>query len=146
MTAALVVAQFAFFYANEFIFTEADSFQLPEVPKPLTWQFIWLTSLVPSFVGYLSLFKNTLSMLKFYFYGSVFLGLGTCLTTMFLNAGDLLEFNSTKEATNFYNDFPIIVLWFMFLFVVVQIHAFGIYFSRVLIQLWTKEANRLKKK
>jgi len=145
MTSALVIFQFMFFYANKYIFTEAGSFQLPYVPKPLTWQFIWLMSLLPSLVGYFSLSKNTLSLLKFYYYGNVLLGLGTCLTTMFLNASDLLEFNSTKEATNYYNDFPLIVLWFIFLFIAVQIHAFGIYYSRLLIQLWTKEVNRVKK-
>lgn len=145
MVACLIKTQFAFYFANEYIFTDEAGFQLPEVPKPLIWQYIWLLSLVPSIVGLMALPRNTLSLLKFYYYGTVGLGLGTCLCTMLMNAADLWDFSNTKETTNTFGEFPVIVLWFMYLFVVIQIHAFGIYFSRVLIQMWSKEASKKKK-
>ena len=82
--------------------------------------------------------------MKFYYYGTISLGLGTCLFTMVLNAADLMDFAQTKDVATKFNDFPVIVLWFAYLFVVVQVHAFGIYFSRELIQIWSKTS--LKKK
>jgi hypothetical protein len=142
MLACLIFSQIIFHFANLFIFTDENYFRLPDVPKPLTWQYIWLTSLVPSVVGYFSLFKNTISFIKFYYYGTVVLGLGTCLFTMILNAGDLMDFASTKEVNNKFNDFPIIVIWFAYLFVVIQVHAFGVYFSRILIQIWSKDSKK----
>merc|ERR1712127_76273 len=144
MTATLIVVQLSFYYANELVFIDPNEFQLPEVPKPQLWQFIWLTSLIPSICGYFSLYRNTLSLMKFYYYGSVVLGLGSCLFTMILNASDLMDFASNHEATNKFNEFPIIVIWFAYLFVVIQIHAFGIYFSRVLIQIWSKDSKKKK--
>lgn len=144
MLACLIFSQLTFYFANVFIFTDKNEFRLPDVPKPQSWQYIWLTSLIPSFVGYIALFKNTVSLMKFYYFGTVVLGLGTCLFTMILNAGDLMNFATTKEANNTFNDFPIIVIWFAYLFVVIQVHAFGVYFSRILIQMWTKDAKKKK--
>jgi hypothetical protein len=82
--------------------------------------------------------------LKFYYYGTVSLGLGTVLITMALNASDLLDYAQTKMTSNLYHDFPVIVLWYMFLFIAVQVHAFGIYFSRILLRIWPKESNKKK--
>lgn len=142
MLACLIKVQFAFYYGNMYVLTDENEFQFPEVPKPQIWQFIWLSSLIPGIVGYFALFKNTLSLMKIYYYGTVVLALGTSLCTMLLNAGDLLDFASTKESNNLYNGFPVIVLWYIYLFVVIQVHAFGIYFSRVLIQIWSKDSKK----
>lgn len=139
MISLLIIVQLVFYFGNKFF---SDSFEFPEVPKPHVWEYIWLTSLIPGLAGYLSLSRNRLSLLKFYYYGTVLLGLAPILITMFFNASDLLEYAQTKQSTNLFHNFPVIVLWYMYLFVVVQIHAFGIYFARVLLKAWTKDAKK----
>ena len=136
MVSMIVIVQLVFYFGNQFL---SDSFEFPEVPKPHVWEYIWLTSLVPALAGYLSINKNRLSLLKFYLYGTIILGLTPILITMVFNASDFYDYAQTKQSTNLFHDFPVIVLWYMFLFVVVQIHAFGIYFSRILLKAWSKK-------
>jgi hypothetical protein len=121
-----------------------NSFPLPEVPIPNTWQYIWLASLVPGLAGYISLNRSRLSLMQFYYKGTIILGLGTILTTMVLNAPDLLDYAQTKQTNNLYNGFPILVFWYMYLFVMIQIHAFGIYFARILINAWSLDSRKKK--
>jgi hypothetical protein len=137
MLSIIVMVQIVFFYGNK-----QFGIQFPEVPKPNMWQYIWLTSLIPALAGYLSLNKSRLSLMNFYYKGTVCLGLGTVLATMVLNASDLLEYAQTKKTNNLYHDFPVIVLWYMYLFVVIQIHAFGIFFARTLINAWSKDGKK----
>jgi hypothetical protein len=137
MMSMIIVVQFVFYFGNT-----QFKFQFPEVPKPNWWQYIWMLSLGPGLAGYLSLYRNTLGMLKMYYYGTVALGLGPILATMVLNASDLLDYAQTKKSENNYHDFPVIVLWYMYLFVVIQIHAFGIFFARGLLLAWSKDQKK----
>jgi hypothetical protein len=113
-----------------------SAISFPEVPKPQYWQYLWLASLIPGLAGYLSLNRNRVSLLTFYYKGTVVLGLGTILGTMVLNATDLLDYAKTKETSSTFHDFPIIVIWYIFLFICIQIQAFGIYNARILLQVW----------
>ena len=139
MVSMLIIVQFVFHFGSKF-----TQIEFPEVPKPLIWQYIWLSSLVPGLAGYLSLKNNRLSMLMLYYRGTILLGFGPVLTTMVFNASDLLDYARNKQTTNLFHDFPLIVLWYIYLFVVIQIHAFGIYFARVLINSWSKDAKKKK--
>lgn len=140
MISVLVIVQLVFYFGNRMV--SQDVFQFPLVPKPFLWEYIWLSSLFPAVIGYFSLNRNRLPMLRFYYIGTVLLGLGTVLTTMVFNASDLLEYAQTKKSINTFHDFPVIVLWYMYLFIVIQIHALGIYFARILIKCWSKEVTR----
>jgi hypothetical protein len=139
MLSIVVIIQFVFYFGNTLL-----KIEFPEVPRPNLWQYIWLASLVPGLAGYLSTARNTISLLKMYYYGTVFLGFGTCLSTIVLNATDLLDYARTKKTENEYNGFPVIVLWYIYLFVAIQIHAFGIYTARELLKAWAKDQKKRK--
>jgi hypothetical protein len=135
----LVILQLVFHFGNKLL-----GYDFPEVPKPMIWEYIWLSSLIPGLAGYLSLKHNRISLMNFYYRGTLAVGLGPILTTMVLNASDLLEYAQTKQTSNLYHDFPVIVLWYMYLFVVIQIQCFGLYFGRVLIRSWSKDIKKRK--
>jgi hypothetical protein len=141
MMACIIIVLMVFHFGNIYL---KETIEFPEVPKPQIWQFIWLASLIPAVAGYMSLNKSRLALMKFYYMGTVACGLGPVLITMALNASDLWDYALTKETSNTFHDFPIIVLWYMFLFVVIQIHAFGIYFSSILIRIWSKDSAKKK--
>ena len=141
MMSLIIIVQLVFYFSN---MLHLIAFEFPEVPKPLMWQYIWLSSLIPGAAGYLSMNRNTLSLLRFYYIGTVVLGFGPILSTMVLNASDLLDYAKTKKSATMYHDFPVIVMWYMYLFVVIQIHAFGIYFARILIKAWSKDLKKRK--
>ena len=149
MLSIIVVVQLAVYHAQAYYASLAASSStqhsgapdwLPDVPKPNNWQYIWLLSLVPALAGHMSLQRNRLSLIKFYYYGTLVFGFATCFVTMIANAEDLMHFARTKETSNTFHDFPVIVLWYIYLFVVIQIHAFGIYFARVLIKAWSNDS------
>lgn len=139
MMACIIIVLMVFHFGNVYL---KEKIEFPEVPKPQIWQYLWLISLIPAITGYVSLNKSRLSLIKFYYMGTVVSGLGPILITMILNASDLMDYATTKETSNVYHDFPVIVLWYMFLFVVIQIHAFGIYFARILIRIWSKDSKK----
>jgi hypothetical protein len=135
----LIIIQLIFHFGNKYL---TDFTQFPNVPKPNLWEYIWLTSLIPGVAGYVSLKRNRLSLMEFYYKGTLSLGIGPILITMILNASDLLDYAQTKKTTNLYHNFPVIVLWYIYLFVVIQIHAFGVYFSKNLIKIWSREIKK----
>jgi len=113
------------------------------VPRPHLWQYIWLSSVVPSICGLLSMNKNDVLLMKIFFRGTVTVGLGTILTTIILNLSELFTFKKLK--TNHQLDdvepqtflgFPLLVLWYIFLIITVQIHAFSLYMANVLLHSW----------
>lgn len=118
-------------------------------PKPQYFEYIWILSLVASIAGYLSLSRNRIKFLKFYYYGHVLFGLAPILFIMLFNASDLWDFVQKKtnnSTTSNSTSIPVIVIWYIFLFIAIQIHLFGIYFSRVLLKAWDSESSKNKNK
>ncbi|CAF0977886.1 unnamed protein product [Brachionus calyciflorus] len=141
MMSFIIIVQIIFYFSNKYLSAHVE---FPEVPKPNLWEYIWLLSLIPAAAGYMSLNRSRTSLLKFYYIGTVVLGLGPILSTMLFNASDLLEYAQTKQTSNSFHNFPVIVFWYMYLFIVVQIHAFGIYFARILLKVWSKDNKKRK--
>ncbi|CAF1457293.1 unnamed protein product [Adineta steineri] len=113
------------------------------IPRPHLWQYIWLITLIPSICGLLSMNKNHIFLMKVFFRGTVMFGLGTIMTTIILNLSDLFTFKKLKSKNKLdevepqtFLGFPLIVLWYMFLIIVVQIHAFSLYMANILLHSW----------
>ncbi|CAF0818850.1 unnamed protein product [Rotaria sordida] len=113
------------------------------VPRPHLWQYIWLNSVLASICGLLSLNKNRVFLMKIFFHGTILFGLGTIVITIILNLRELFIFKKLK--TNHKLDeiepqtllgFPLLVLWYIFLVITVQIHAFSLYMANVLLCSW----------
>jgi hypothetical protein len=115
-------------------------------PQPQLWEYIWILSLIASISGFISLNRNRLKLLKFYYYGTLLVGLCPILFTMLFNATDLWDYVQKKDSKNSFNGFPVIVIWYIFLFIAIQIHLFGIYFARILIRSWSGESSSKKRK
>jgi hypothetical protein len=112
-------------------------------PRPHLWQYIWLISVVPAICGLLSLNRNQVFLMKIFFRGIVTFGLGTILTTIILNLSELFTFRKLKtnhqleeaEPQTFLG-FPLLVLWYIFLIITVQVHAFSLYMANILLASW----------
>lgn len=114
-----------------------------KIPRPHLWQYVWLLTLIPSTCGLISMNRNNIFLMKVFFRGTVTFGLGTIMTTIILNLSDLFTFKKLK--TNHQLDdvepqvflgFPLLVLWYIFLIIMVQIHAFSLYMANVLLHSW----------
>ena len=113
------------------------------IPRPHLWQYIWLITIIPSICGLISMNRNQTTLMKIFFRGTVIFGLGTIITTIILNLSDLFAFKRMKtnhqlnmnESQTFLG-FPLLILWYIFLIVTVQIHAFSLYMANVLLKSW----------
>jgi hypothetical protein len=124
------------------------SYHLPlvpafNIPRPHLWQYVWLLSVLGSIFGLLALNRNHVLLMKLFFYGTIIFGLGTIITTIRLNLSELFTFKKLKnnhqldeiEPQTFFG-FPLLVLWYIFLIITVQIHAYSLYMANVLLHSW----------
>lgn len=113
------------------------------IPRPHLWQYIWLISVFASIVGLWSLQKNNVLAMKIFFRGTILFGLGTILITIMLNLSELFTFKKLKnshqldevEPQKFFG-LPLLVLWYIFLVIAVQIHVYSLYIGNVLLGSW----------
>lgn len=137
MISILVLIQLGLHHTKDIFKISNDFF-----PEPQNWQYLWILSLVPSILGYFSLGRNRTNLLKIYYYGNIVLGLGPVLCTILFSASDLLQYAEKKKTESDFNGFPLIVLWYIFLFIALQIHALGVYNARVLLKSWNIKKRR----
>lgn len=142
MASIVILVQMGCHFGEKYL---PDEIKCSTVPKPNLWQFGWLTSLIPALVGVISLRKFRLSLMKFYYYGTFMCGFLVSLFTLLINTEDMIAFARTKKTANLFFNIPLIVIWYFYLIILLQIHLVGIYFSRVVIKIWTEEAARVKK-
>ncbi|CAF0849256.1 unnamed protein product [Adineta steineri] len=130
------------------VFFQILTYHLPfittlNIPRPHFWQYVWLITVLPSICGLLSMNRNDSFLMKTFFRGTVIFGLGTILTTIILNLSELFTFKKLKtnhqleevEPQTFLG-FPLLVLWYIFLIITVQIHAFSLYMANILLHSW----------
>jgi hypothetical protein len=130
------------------VFLQILTYHLPlittlNVPRPHLWQYIWLMTVLASICGLISMNKNHVLLMKLFFRGTVIFGLGTIMTTIILNLSELFTFNKLKQKHQLdevepqtFLGFPLLVLWYIFLIITVQIHAFSLYMANVLLRSW----------
>lgn len=130
------------------VFFQILTYHLPLIPtittpRPHLWQYVWLLTVIPSLCGLLAMNRNHVFLMKVFFRGTVTFGLGTIMTTIILNLSDLFTYKKLKtnhqleevEPQTFHG-FPLLVLWYIFLIIMVQIHAFSLYMANVLLHSW----------
>ena len=122
-----------------------------DVPRPHMWHYLWLITIIPSICGLLAINKNNIFLIKVFFRGTVIFGLGTTMTTIIFNLSDLFTFQNLKSKKKLddvepqtFLGFPLLVLWYIFLIIMVQIHAFSLYMANMLLHCWQpyKQAKR----
>jgi hypothetical protein len=120
-----------------------------KTPQPHLWQYIWLLTIIPSICGLISMNKNHIFLMKIFFRGTVTFGLGTIMTTIILNLSDLFTYNKLKAnhqladvEPQIFHGFSLLVLWYIFLIIMVQIHAFSLYMANVLLHSWQQHKSK----
>ncbi|XP_075145527.1 jagunal [Haematobia irritans] len=120
-----------------------------EVPAPLWWEYMWLSSLLTSFVGLSAARGNKIrDMQKYMIILGVFgvLPLVYCFIYYF---GDVIEYLTLDDKSELddtdiliWRGMPYGLLWYAFCFVGFQIHGFTLYFSYNLVKAWKARSTR----
>jgi hypothetical protein len=110
------------------------------IPRPHLWQYIWLVSLVPSIVGLMSMKSNNPFLMRIFFRGTITFGLAIITTTIVLNLNELFNYKRLKVTRQFspptFLGLPLLILWYIFLIITVEIHAFSLYMAHSLLNTW----------
>ena len=112
-------------------------------PSPELWEFMWLVSILAVVLALTSLPKNRKFLLQQYIVGTVVFGFGPIVFGVYRKAFDLLDYAQTKKTKTSVGGLPLVVLWFIFFTIAVQVHGFGVYFSVQLLKAW--QPNRTEK-
>ncbi|CAF1031413.1 unnamed protein product [Didymodactylos carnosus] len=118
------------------------SFFPSSVTKPHIWEYLWLISIFASICGLCSLSRNNLLLLKLFFRGVIIFGLGTILSTIIINLTDLFAYSKLKtkqqheQQQQMFFGLPVLVLWYIFLAITVQVHSYSLYLANTLIKSW----------
>jgi len=90
--------------------------------------------------------KDKVWFMRVYYYGSICLGIATCLFTVALNASHFYTFTQTKSSTYLFQGIPVILIWYFYLILLIQVHVYGVYNGGKLINIWSNDLNKIKKK
>ncbi|XP_005191525.1 protein jagunal [Musca domestica] len=120
-----------------------------EVPAPLWWEYIWLASLLTSFVGLSAARGNKIRDMQKYMITLGLFGVLPLLYCFVYYFGDVLEYLSLEDKSDLeetdivlWRGLPYGLLWYAFCFVGFQIHGFTLYFSYNLIKAWKARSAR----
>ena len=127
----------------------ASFLQRLQLPKAMTWEYVWLFSLMPTIMGLLSLNKNRMFFMQQYLIGGIIFALGPTIYAMYDLSDDLSDYWASKKTNILFLGQPMIVIWYMFLVICFQLHIFGVYFSFSLLKDWNlsyMQARKLHRK
>lgn len=108
------------------------------VPKPLSWEYIWMLSIVPSLFGLAALPKNRLLLLQIFIYGTIIFGLLPVIGGVASTFWELVELAQTHHTKNRFLGLPVVPMWWFFFFWVTQTHIYALCFARQLKNSWDK--------
>jgi len=108
------------------------------VPKPLPWEWWWLLSVPIAILGLSAIRKNNALSMKIYFSGTFTFGVVPVLAAAFIYFGEMYEYVQTKKNVVLWQGYPVAVLWYIFIVLATQVHAFSLYFALRLILAWQR--------
>jgi len=114
------------------------------LPKVQWWEYTWLLTALPAICGFLALAKNRIFLMQQYIIGIVIFGIVPLLAALYYHLDDLLEYIHVRKAAMLFHGLPVIVLWYIFLTLTVQLHMFSVYVAYLLLKAW-KPKERKKK-
>lgn len=115
------------------------------IPKPMIWEWMWLSSLLFTFFGLSGARKNKSGSMKIFVLGTVIFGLGPIFFAAIYYAKDMWQYVETRDSSGLqrWQGYPIAVLWYIFLTAAFQMHLFSLYFAIRLLKAWKLRGKKL---
>uniref|UniRef100_H2WDA9 Protein jagunal homolog n=1 Tax=Caenorhabditis japonica TaxID=281687 RepID=H2WDA9_CAEJA len=110
-----------------------------DMPSAYPWEYIWCFSFIPMLLCLYSFQRNTLTYLHYAYYSEFLVGIFPCMIGLGGQLPELLEYVNDMESSNtptFKGTFPMVIIWYIFFAVALQIHGFSMYFMHNLAAAW----------
>ncbi|XP_066141121.1 protein jagunal-like isoform X3 [Euwallacea fornicatus] len=119
-----------------------------EVPDPLTWELVWLPSVLSSTLALHSMRKNSYVLMRYYMTGIVLLGFLPLLNGILEWLPEVIMYVFAENFIDFYDiffwmDLPCGLLWYGFIFLAANVHSFSLYFGYKLLCDWRLSSNHM---
>lgn len=114
------------------------------IPDPLLWEYTWLLGAIPAIFGWMALPKNNRIMLMGFVVGTLLLGVVPVVAAAIYLFPDLMEYKNTHKSKIIIFGYPMIPLCFMFFAIALQIHVFGLYFAKQLLNAWDSKKKKVQ--
>lgn len=111
------------------------------IPKPLLWEWVWVSSFLFALPGLSSMRRNRPGSMKVYALGTFLLGLCPVLGAavyFFREMYAYIQQGHTVQGIHLWRGYPVAVLWYVFLTLAFQVHIFSLYFAVRLILTWQR--------
>ncbi|KAH8868474.1 Protein jagunal like [Schistosoma japonicum] len=102
------------------------------------------SSIFPTLFGYISLQRSRAGLMRVSLTGTVVFGLGSVAVGCFTNAFELMDYYQNRVAKHYFFDFPVIVLFYIFFSLCVQVHGFSVFFGYKLYCIWSVKARKVR--
>lgn len=109
------------------------------IPKPRLWEYVWAGSLVFALIARLAIARNSRNLLKVYVAMLISFSLIPVLFAFVIYFEDVKQFYLTRDSSltsEQWRNYPTAVLWYVFLFVALQLHLAQLAFASKLLSAW----------
>lgn len=109
------------------------------LPSAYPWEYVWCFSFVPILFALAALPRNKVDMMRNHYYSQFILGILPCAIGLGGQVPELLDYLSdmkNSDTPTFKGTFPMVILWYIFFLIALQIHIFAMYFSHHLVVAW----------
>ncbi|XP_064473022.1 protein jagunal-like [Ornithodoros turicata] len=109
------------------------------LPKPLLWEWLWLSSIAFALPGLTAIRRNRLNSLRVYSAGTFLLALCPAVGAaiyFFREMYTYVRMGHSAGNIQLWQGYPVAVLWYAFLLLALQAHVFSLYFAVRLMMAW----------
>ncbi|CAI4230265.1 unnamed protein product [Auanema sp. JU1783] len=102
------------------------------MPAAYPWEYVWCFSFIPILIALKSFPKNNVKLVNYHYYGQFFCGIVPCMIGLGAQVPELFDYISdmeNSETPTFQGVFPMVIIWYIFFAIAIQIHCFSMYFS-----------------
>lgn len=114
-----------------------------EVPKPLWWEYVWMTSVFTMYFALSAILNNSIREMQKYMIAIMLTGVIPVCYCFAYYFRDFWEYINLDEKTDIketdifiWRGMPYAVLWYGFSAVAIQLHGFTLYFAYKCIRAW----------
>jgi len=116
-----------------------------DIPSAYPWEYVWSLSIVSIVLGMLAMPKNKERLMMWCYYSMFATGVLPIAMGLGGQLPEFIEYIRNPNSTNtptFRGTFPMVIIWYIFFLIALQIHGFSMYCAYQLVGTWQPVAVR----
>ena len=140
-----MVARLSTYLYVLFGFRPPSFLQRLKLPLARNWEYAYLFSILPTIFAFFSLPRNRSFVMKQFLLGTFIFAILPIFYGVFDIFEELMLYVNKKEAKIMVQGFPLVLVWALYLAIAFQLHLFGFYFGKQLLNAWQSRGEKKRK-